>query len=250
VLPKTIWCLWFQGWDNAPDLVKACCASWRRHNPGWAIRFLSRETLGDYLPPSAERDAIENKNLPLEALSDLARIELLSRFGGVWVDSTVYCLRPLDDWLPQAMPRGFFAFDRPGPDRMVSTWFLAAERRSHVVEAWRRRTLDYWQSRAERHHYFWLHYLFGEAYGEDAEFRDIWDSTVKISADGPHWFTPCDERLSRRVSGLDRSLVETAQVPVLKLTHKVDHAAQRDGTVYRWLCDRMNSAARKVAPVA
>src|SRR5262245_11872479 len=98
MLPKTVWCLWFQGLENAPDLVKACAASWRLHNPGWTIRFLSSETVDAYLPSSAAQRAMYRGKLPLEVLSNMVRIELLDRFGGVWADSTCYCLRPLDDW--------------------------------------------------------------------------------------------------------------------------------------------------------
>jgi hypothetical protein len=241
MLPKTIWCLWFQGWANAPDLVKACGASWRQHNPDWAIHCLSRDTLGAWLEPSPGLEAILAKNLPMEALSDVLRIELLSRFGGVWVDSTVYCLRPLDGWIHHAMPRGFFAFNRPTPDRMLSTWFLAAERGSHVIDAWRQKTFAYWKERQERDHYFWFHSLFEQVYASDVEFRAIWDATPKLSADGPHCFAPYEAQLFKPVSDFDRLVVETAQTPVLKLTHKIDHGANDVGTTYRWLCDRVMS---------
>jgi Capsular polysaccharide synthesis protein len=241
MLPRTIWCLWFQGWANAPDLVQACGASWRQRNPGWTIHYLSRDTLEARLDAVPELKAIAAKNLPIEALSDAVRIELLSRYGGVWVDSTVYCLRPLDGWLRPAMPRGFFAFDRPGPDRMLSSWFLAAERGSYVIDAWRRKILAYWQGRLERDHYFWFHRLFAEAYRSDAEFQAIWDATPKLSADAPHCFAPYEEQLFKPVGDLERSIVETARTPMLKLTHKVAHERGKAGTTYRWLCDRVMS---------
>src|SRR5260370_18255679 len=123
MLPKTIWCLWFQGWANAPDLVKACGASWRQQNPGWKIHYLSLDNLETCLDPSTDLRVIFGKDVPMEARSDAIRIELLSRFGGVWVDSTVYCLRPLDGWIHRALPTGFFAFDRPVPARTAARWF-------------------------------------------------------------------------------------------------------------------------------
>ena len=33
-LPKRIWILWEQGWDNAPYLQKQVAQSWRCYNPG------------------------------------------------------------------------------------------------------------------------------------------------------------------------------------------------------------------------
>jgi hypothetical protein len=236
--PKQIWCLWLQGWANAPDLVQACGASWRQHNPDWQINYLSRATLNAHLGELPHLQAMFARNLPVEALSDVLRIELLSRFGGVWVDSTVYCLRPLDGWINDAMPTGFFAFNRPTPDRMLSSWFLAADNGSYIIDAWRRKTLAYWRDRAERDQYFWFHDLFAEAYQSDQKFQAIWDATPKLSADGPHCFAPYEQQLFRSVNHHDRLIVETAQIPMLKLTHKVEHERGDSGTIYRWLCDR------------
>ncbi len=236
MLPRTIWCVWFQGWAQAPDLVRACAASWRRHNPDWDIRLLSGDTLEAHLEPLPGPG-----NLPAEARSDVVRIELLHRFGGVWVDATVYCLRPLDSWIGHAMPGGFFAFNRPSPDVMLSSWFLAAERGSYIVDTWRRKVRAYWQERSERDHYFWFHRLFAQAYAADPHFRAIWDATPKLSADGPHCFAPYQEQLLKPVDPRDRLIVETAQTPMLKLTHKLAHDRGGRGTTYRWLCDRVMS---------
>jgi Capsular polysaccharide synthesis protein len=241
MLARTIWCLWLQGWTNAPDLVRACVASWRQHNPGWTIRHLSYDSVKTCLPSVLDLENIFDKDLPMDALSDVLRIELLNRFGGVWVDSTLYCLRPLDDWIPDAMPSGFFAFDRPSPDRMLSSWFLAAESGSYLVEAWRRKSFAYWKDRAQRDHYFWFHRLFAELYESDAKFRAIWDATPKISAAGPHCFIPYEEHLLGAVSERHREIVEEARMPVLKLTHKLAHERGDAGTAYRWLCDRVTS---------
>src|SRR5262249_56262769 len=120
---------------------------------GWAGSF--EASLG-----ATARPPMAAGNLPSEALSDVVRIELLHRFGGIWVDSTVYCLRPLDGWLDHAMPSGFFAFNRPMPDVTLSSWFLAAERGCYVIELWRRKALEYWKDRIERDHYFSIHRLF------------------------------------------------------------------------------------------
>lgn len=60
-------------------------------------RFFIPEAFGDGLiPPAAE--------------SDILRLYLLKKYGGVWVDATNLCRRPLDAWLPSAACEGFFAF--------------------------------------------------------------------------------------------------------------------------------------------
>jgi len=241
VRQRILWCFWLQGWHNAPDLVKACAATWRRHNPDWTIHYLSSENMGAFFDPDGEFQKLFEKDVPIEALSDVLRIELLSRFGGVWVDSTLYCLRPLDEWIHEVASSGFFAFDRPGQDRMLSSWFLAAEEDSYLVEVWRRDALAYWKNRDERDHYFWFHRLFEAAYASDRRFREIWDVVPKVSAKDPHYFLPYEKHLFRSVNDFDRLTVEAARVPVLKLSHKVPHVNGVNGTVYRWLCDRIMS---------
>src|SRR5207253_4210847 len=103
------------------------------------------------------------------------------------------------------------------------------------------RVLGYWKDRVRRDDYFWFHHLFAEAYEADPKFRAIWDATPKLSADGPHCFAPYEEQLLKPVDARDRLIVETAQTPMLKLTHKLPHDKGGSGTTYRWLCDRVMS---------
>ena len=124
-VPKIIWFLWFQGIENAPYLVKKCLSSWKKHNPGWEIRFLDDTNVKQYI----DIEHIIQKNhrhVSKQVLSDLIRINLLKEYGGVWVDSTCFCCQPLDEWLDSYMSEGFFAFHRPGIDRPISNWFLVA----------------------------------------------------------------------------------------------------------------------------
>ena len=241
MVEKTIWMLWLQGWENAPDLVKACKASWTRHNANWTIHFLRAETLGEHISASAEFDTLRERAPVI--LSDIIRNELLSRHGGIWADATTYCLRPLDEWIELATSSGFFAFNRPEPGipppRMLSNWFLAADKESYIPKTWLKQTYAYWKHRSERDQYYWHHQLFADAYGQDAEFRRIWDATPKLSAEGPLCFVPSRETLFKPVNDFHRLIVETAQTPMLKLTHKLDHSLGEPGTAYRWLCDRV-----------
>src|SRR5262249_23071628 len=116
-----------------------------------------------------------------------------------------------------------------------------AERGSYIIDVWRRKATEYWKERSERDHYYWFHRLFAEACASDAKFRAIWEATPKLSADGPHCFAPYEEELLKPVSARDRLIVETAQTPMLKLTHKLPHDRGGRGTTYRWLCDRVIS---------
>ena len=238
-LPKTIWMLWFQGWDKAPEIARACAATWVHHNPGWQIAFLSARGLAKYAPDTVV--LAKRQNISLTALSDVVRMELLERFGGVWADATVYCTRPLDDWIDIGVREGFFAFDRPGPSRMIASWFLAARPGSYMARALRQRVALYWRGRIRADEYHWFHRQFAVQYEADADFRRIWDRAPKLSARVPHHYVPQGEKLFQPVTGVDRAAMQQRASFVYKLSHKLDANAIRTAdstTVYRWLIDR------------
>ncbi|WFP62233.1 capsular polysaccharide synthesis protein [Mesorhizobium sp. WSM4904] len=234
--PKIIWTLWLQGIEAAPPIVKACVSSWQRVNSDWTIQVLTKESLADFLPEVRDPSSILSMSLPDATYSDIVRIELLSRYGGVWVDATCYCLQALDEWLDDVMSEGFFAFERPAPTRMLSSWFLAANQSSYIVHEWRRRVHQHWDGRTDDPDYFWFHHLFDDAYQKSKKFRTLWDRIPKISANDPHMFAPYETRLLGPISKEDREAVSFAKIPLLKLTHKVDHIATRDGSAYQFLC--------------
>ncbi|HEV2739199.1 MAG TPA: capsular polysaccharide synthesis protein [Candidatus Elarobacter sp.] len=238
-IPRTIWSLWLQGWDHAPDIVTACRRTWEALNPAWSFQPLTRASLSAVLDERTMRFVTETPALPPEALSDVVRIALLERHGGVWADGTSYCLKPLDAWLPGATAAtGFFAFAKPGPDRMISSWFLAAAPGNVLVKRWAERTRAYWTGRSARDEYFWFHYLFGAGYDGDAEWRTVWDATPEILACGAHRYEPYDAKLWAPVTHADRQFVDEPTTPVLKLSHKISPGTYPERSVIRYLCDR------------
>lgn len=220
--PKIIWTLWQQGWEDAPDIVRASLKSWRRHNPDWVVRALTEKTLPAVLPPDA-LDRIYRAHAYRAAFSDCIRIELLHRYGGVWVDATTICMNPLDDWLPPHADTGFFAFDKPVEGRMLASWFLAAEKGSYIVEQWRDRVVRFWSDRLtlSADEYFWFHGLFAQQYVADPSFRDLWDRTQSISAVHRGHYGPNDDRLVKPARSDQLEVLENPPAPVFKLTYQL-----------------------------
>ena len=138
--PRTIWLLWHQGWENAPELVKSCLRSWQYHNPGWTIRALDAENLPAYVDLS-DFSSAPDEDFTLQAWSDIVRIELLHKYGGVWADAACFCRRPLDEWLFDHLDSGLFGFGL-GQAPLVS--FLAAAPGNRAMDIWLRETRAYW----------------------------------------------------------------------------------------------------------
>lgn len=256
-IPKRIWVFWSQGLDQMPPVPRACIDTWAIHNPDWDIKVLTKENLCHWTDPRLCLPQAQSQR-PYR-LSELARLSLLARHGGVWVDATCYCTKPLDEWLPNYLLSGFFAFDRPGRDRLMSSWFLASSLDGYIPRRMREALDDYylghdlsdtgWRRLARKvldrilNHsthttslwfvpplpqlgispYLSFHYLFNRLTRTDPTFRDIWERTVKVSADGPH---------SLQFHGLGRPpssqiLVDFEQrrVPIYKLDWRLDPAS-------------------------
>ena len=145
-LNRTIWTYWDSGFDAAPEVVQVCLESWRERNPGWAVVALSDENLTEYVDDETLATLRSLNNITIQKFSNLLRFYLMARHGGVWVDATCYCAKPLDSWILGKMRSGFFAFRLVGDNwlrnpknrwfgwfrrgdlsRIVASWFLAAE---------------------------------------------------------------------------------------------------------------------------
>ncbi|WP_457583568.1 capsular polysaccharide synthesis protein [Ensifer canadensis] len=115
----------------------------------------------------------------------MIRISFLWDYGGVWVDATTFCIKPLDEWLPPLMENGFFAFPDNYPGRTMGISFLAAKPQNYLVSMWLRLMVRYYSKRGKLLHYFWVMYLFEYIVRTDRKARAIWDATPKLSSKGP-----------------------------------------------------------------
>jgi hypothetical protein len=179
-VPRLLWSYWKQGEDAAPDLVKHCIDSWRILNPGWDVRILDPTSVPHFTPMDGVPESMR-----VQHYADVLRLRLLDEYGGVWVDATTRCAKPLDHWLPPLMQSGFFAFSRPGPDREIASWFLASEPGGTLIRAWRRAADAYWLGVSRADNYYWLHYLFEWVTLKNREAGGLWVDTPHISADAP-----------------------------------------------------------------
>lgn len=216
---KIIWTCWFQGLDQAPDLVRACIASWRNRNPGWELRCLDACTIARYIDLGEHVD-LTQQEITAASLSDILRVLLLHEFGGVWVDATTFCNIPLDEWIGPATQSGFLAFARPAEDRELASWFLAAKPGNRLLAKWAASTVSYWRGRVRSPDYFWLHHQFGELIAMDHEAFADWMATPRISADGPHSVQ------SAGFGGNYHAVKDQVDwsAPVFKLTYRYDEA--------------------------
>lgn len=103
MIPKTIHYCWFGG-NELPELESRCIASWSKVMPHWEIRRWD-ETNFDVRRCAFSQGAYEAGLWAF--VSDYARFEILREYGGVFLDTDVELLRPLDGLLDREAFTGF-----------------------------------------------------------------------------------------------------------------------------------------------
>lgn len=95
MIQKTIHYCWF-GRAEKPKLIEKCIASWREKCPDHQIIEWNEDNFDinicDYV-----REAYENKKWAF--VSDYARFYVLNKYGGIYLDTDVELLKPLDSFL-------------------------------------------------------------------------------------------------------------------------------------------------------
>jgi len=142
-IPRIIWSYWNS--PNVPFFVRRCAENWHRLCPDFSIRMLNDDNLAEYLPDFPR----ETPNLIPAKRADWIRMELLARYGGIWLDATTVLTRSLD-WAiaEQRQSRADFVGYWIGgmtaaPDcPVVENWFLAAPPASPFMADWRREFVD------------------------------------------------------------------------------------------------------------
>jgi len=182
---KTIWILWLQGWENAPWLQKQVAESWEINNPGWKVVRLCRNTLPTYVN-DVPYIYNTNKQFSPQALADIIRLSLLKNHGGVWADSTMLCMQPLNGWVHKAiLPSGFWMYAGRGagmdPVNGPTIWFIVSVKDSYLIRKWKESCDTYWnQYNNNTNNYFLIDTLFKDLYNTDPEFQYQWNIIPRI----------------------------------------------------------------------
>jgi hypothetical protein len=172
MIPKNIFLLWLQGWDNAKWLNKQVAESWELNNPGWTIHYIDFENLKHYVN---DIDYIydDTKNISPQAKSDIIRLSLLKNYGGVWADATMLCMRALDSWVEDVINySGLWMYH--GRDNEPAVWFILSRKNGYMITKWKEVCDKYWNINDCAHCYCWLHDLFNKLVEEDKNYKKLW----------------------------------------------------------------------------
>lgn len=124
---------WGQGFEEAPPVVRRCLARTRTLVPEDKLIVLDDGNLQDWIEIPSVIAVARTKSYA--AYSDYVRFALLSRYGGIWLDATCYCMEDPSIHFQQLIgDGGFFAFDKKKLTGVISSWFLASAAGGYISE--------------------------------------------------------------------------------------------------------------------
>lgn len=169
--PKIAWVVWLQGFDRAPEMVKVCVTSQQQFLKDYEFRMVTEQNYHEWL--TLPQHIIEKRRrglIPDASFSDLLRLELLIRYGGLYMDATVLCTgfgneRLRTRWADiEASEWFFFRYFVRGQREPVglSNWFFSTVAHHPVLAAVRNALFDYWRDYDCVVDYYVFHLFLGE----------------------------------------------------------------------------------------
>jgi len=231
-LPKIIWSFW----DGAAlgPVEELAVSSWRRMNPGWTVNVLNFTSAMELLHQKEPESKAFVENLDSWARkTDLIRLMLLRSFGGVWVDATLFCTRPLDSYVHKMVGAANFTAPTWNEPRQpcgtpgtfdaqmssmdgLSSHFLVAVPHSYVVEKWLYAFSQILYNGPcgdpAEWGYFLVHQTFESLIDTDKHFAKKWEAAFKLNSVDTHSVHNLEAVLTPQL----KALIDHPKAPVWK----------------------------------
>lgn len=181
-----IWVCWFQGMGNAPELVKKCYQSVIENNPDKEVVVLTTDNINDYVTfPDYIMDKWKSGIIIHTHMTDLLRLELLIKHGGLWLDATVLCTGQAPDYFFNS-ELFFYQCLKPGRDghaSYISSWLMEAKTNNKVLMVTRDLCYEYWKKNESMWDYFLLHDFMSIVL---EKYEDDWKRIIPRDNATPH----------------------------------------------------------------
>ena len=218
ITSNKIWICWFQGLDNAPEVVRKCYKSVLKYYPDKEVTVITKENMSDYISfPDYIVDKWKKGIITHTHMTDLLRLELLIKYGGLWPDATVFCTDRAPSYFYES-DLFFFQNLKPGRDgdcQYISSWLIGARTNNRVLMAVRELCYEYWKNNNSMWDYYLLHDFMSIVLDK---YEDEWGKVVPRDNATPHIL------LLRLFDKYDDNMWQAIreQTPVHKLSYKFD----------------------------
>ena len=229
-----VWICWFQGEENAPKLVKACIESIRRTMPEKDIVVLTENNIDNFacFPDYIVKKRKEGR-ISAAHYSDLLRVELLCRYGGIWIDSTVLCT---SESIPLYVENSdFFLFKKldlinlDDDPIICSSWFTSSVSNNKILLLTRKLLWYYWKKNSFLEDYFLFHIFLALS---ARRYKEIWNVIPLYNNQSPHeLFLQLEDKFDE--NNWHRIISKS---DFHKLSHHIDYSSN-EGTIYNHIIE-------------
>ncbi|MDR0367000.1 MAG: capsular polysaccharide synthesis protein [Rickettsiales bacterium] len=153
---RLVFQFWRQGAKNAPPIVKSCLASVKKFVGDRQV-VLDGNSISKWVNiPDFVLEKRARGKIGEAAFSDVLRIALLARHGGIWLDATNFMTAPMPKFTG-----GFFAYRTAGPAQwsVYGSCVLYAKQGDYIVKAMRALLFEYWRCEPVAVQYLYLHLM-------------------------------------------------------------------------------------------
>jgi hypothetical protein len=176
IFGKTIWLLWFQGWTDVPVLVEKIKKSWIDLNPEWNVVLLSSSNIDKYIDVKIFKDKMNFNDK-----TNIIKINILAKYGGIWADSSILCMMPVNLWIYDIIKStGFWVYHGINYGKGPNLEFIIAIKQSLIIQKLKKTMDAYWTDRKSADNYLWLDVLFTNLYETDEVFAFEWSKVPYI----------------------------------------------------------------------
>ena len=221
-----VWFCWLQGIDQAPQIVKACYRSLENNLVGREIRVITAENWREYVDlPDYVVGRWEKKQIPSALFSDLLRLQLLVKYGGTWIDSTVLCTGT--EHAKEFLDTDLFMFQYTPPEKYpasfdgISNWFITSCTNNEILLVLRDMLFAYWKDYDCTLYYFIFHLFFSmlaKVYPDVIANMPYGYSEWSLTLEN-HWSEPFNQKKWDKLTNL---------VNFHKLYYRIDDKVKKD----------------------
>lgn len=185
-MPKIIWWCWLQGLDNIPELPNVCLKSLKKQLPEYKIVLITLDNLKDYVElPDIIYAKLNAGWISGAHFSDIIRLALLAKYGGIWIDSTVYCtdakivkiIENSDMFMYQNLMSSNSNIIR------MSNWLMATKKGNPFFKEASQLLNDYYVTNSYTEDYFICHLILTIL---SNKYSEIWNGMEAINNTDPH----------------------------------------------------------------
>lgn len=177
---KTIWMMWWQGVEKMPPIARACYQSVLTNKPdGFKVELLTESNWHKFINlPDIILERFYSEKITVTHLSDIIRFNLLKRYGGIWLDATIF----LSNKVPlEYFQSNLFTIQVPYNDGYISLgkwsgFAIGTDKDSSLFEFGVRCLNRYWEKHTDLIDYYLIDYIIRIAYDRDLNIKNIIDN--------------------------------------------------------------------------